>query len=79
MRFGLGQIVKSTLGRAFFLLEVLEKIVHDLAIVEADLRELAPADLDDLVNVALLSRVPVIDRRVTGVIGVRARDNLRAP
>jgi hypothetical protein len=60
-------------------LEIVEEVIDDLAIVEADFREFPAADLDDLVNVALLSRVPVIDRRVTGVIGVRARDNLRAP
>ena len=36
--------------------EIVEKVIDDLAVVEADLRQLAPADLDDLVDVPGLVR-----------------------
>src|SRR5580704_4153801 len=60
----LGQVVKRALVRAVVAFEILEEVIDDLAVVEADLRQLAPADLDDLVNVPRLPRVAIIHRRV---------------
>ena len=58
--------------------EIVEKIVDDLAVVEADLRERPAADLDDLVNVSFAPGVVVVDRSIARVVGLRARNRLDA-
>ncbi len=60
-------------------LQVLQVIVHDLAVTEADLGELAAADLKDLVNTPLLAGVAVVDRRVPGLGRLGARNRLHPP
>ena len=52
----LGVVERSAL-RALIELQVVEEIIDDLAVVEADLRKGAAADLDDLVDVTLAARV----------------------
>lgn len=68
--------MEGALRRAFFAFEVLEKVVHDLTVVEADLGKLAAADLDDLVDPSLLAGVPIVDLRIVRVIGAWVRDHL---
>jgi hypothetical protein len=61
------QIVKRALARALVHLQIVEEIVHDLTIVEADLRQPPTADLDDFMDVAFLTGVGVIDLAVVWI------------
>src|ERR1700729_2174792 len=66
-------VVKRAAVRALVELEVVEEIIDDLPIVESNLRQRTPADLDNLVNVAGTASVFVVDRRVAGVVRLRTR------
>ena len=72
------QIVERTFARRLVHLEIVEKVIHDLAVVEADLGELTAADRDDLMHVPLHARVLVIYGGVVGVVGFGARNDFRS-
>ena len=73
-----GEIVKRPLVRCLITVQIFEEVINDFTIVEADFRQLAPADLDDLVDVPRVARIPVIDGRVIGIVGSRPRDDFGA-
>lgn len=71
--------MKRSAFSALIQLQIVEEIVDDLPIVEADFRELATVDLDDLVDVAHDARVTVVHFRIIRVAGRRLRGRLDAP
>jgi len=67
--------VERALGRGVFAFEVVEEVIDDLAVVEADLGERAAADLHHLVDVPFLAGVGVIYGRILGIFRRRTRDH----
>jgi hypothetical protein len=68
--------VKRAARRPFFDIEVVEEVVHDLLVVEADLGQFAAADRDDFVNVARLTGVR-IGSRASGSVPSSAPTTVR--
>jgi len=57
-------VKRAALGRSIEL-EIVEVVIHDLPVVEADLRKLLTVDVNDLVNVTRLAGIFVIHGGVT--------------
>jgi carbonic anhydrase/acetyltransferase-like protein (isoleucine patch superfamily) len=71
--------VKGAAFGALVQLEVVEEVIDDLPIVEADLRQLAPAGAEHLVDVAGLTRIAVVDFAVLRVAGLGPRRGFHPP
>lgn len=78
MRWALLGVVKGSLAGRFVEIEIIEKVIHDLAIVEANLGKLTSADGHDLVDMAFLTGVGVIHRPVLRVFRSRSWDDFGA-
>ena len=72
-----GVVERAALG-AFVELDVVEEIVDDLAIVEADFGERSPADLDDFVHVARSPGVRIVHVGVVRISRFRAGRRLHS-
>ncbi len=68
---------RSSFG-ALVQLQIIEKIVDDLSIVEAHFRELATVDLHHLVDMTDDARIAIVDFRIIGVAGRRLGGRLHA-
>lgn len=60
--------MKRAALRRFIEIEIVQKVIHDLSIVKADLRELPSVDGDDLVNVSGLAGVRIVHGRVLRIV-----------
>jgi ribosomal protein S13 len=70
--------VEGALARRFVHLEIIEKVIDDLLVVEADFREIAAADVDDLMHVAFDPGIGIVHRAILRIIGGRARSHFRS-
>jgi hypothetical protein len=69
-------VVKCSALRAVVEFEIVEKVIDDFSVVEADLRKGASADLDDFMNVALATGIGIVDCRIVWIAGLRPRGGL---
>ena len=69
------QVVERALFRRIVDFEIVEPVIHNLLVVEADFGELATADRHDLVNVAFHARVPIVDLGVVRIALRRSRND----
>ena len=72
-------VVEGAARRSVVAFQIIEEIINDFSVVEADLSQLFPPNLDYFVNVSLASGVSIVDVRVIGVARGRSRDDFRPP